>query len=117
MPHRRNLRTCTSAARIELWHGTGCSRAPDGWLRAGGWLRRRRLAGRGCDLRAFGGAAFNAELVAFGVGQKGPSGAVASAVVGDEGRADGEKPRHFFVAGPVGRRKVEVHAVLDGLAF
>src|SRR4051812_43860035 len=80
-----------------------------------GRRRRRRSAGGGCGCRPFGDAAFDAEFVALRVGEQDPVGAVGSAVVGYQGRADSEEPSCLFVAGPVGGYDVEVYAVLDRL--
>src|SRR5215217_6810357 len=66
---------------------------------------------------AFGGAALDAELVALGVGQDDPAGAVGAAVVGDQGGADPEQPLDLLVAGPVVGHQVQVDPVLDRLGL
>ena len=64
-----------------------------------------------------GAAAEDAELVAFGIGQHDPAGAVGFSEVGDFGGTEVQQSLQLLVAGAGDRPQVEVQPVLDLLGL
>jgi hypothetical protein len=71
---------------------------------------RERSAGGGLTRFTLRDAALDTELVAFGVGQHDPTGAVRPAVVAHQPGAEFEQPGNLLVAGAVRRQEVQMDA-------